>query len=65
MCSIRQLSELDPDYVISLGQDSLAHKQKLIDECLDKSYEISLGSGQFGHCLVSTNETLLGSGIFI
>ncbi|KAJ3706855.1 hypothetical protein LUZ61_010560 [Rhynchospora tenuis] len=46
-----QLLDLDPDRVISLGQDSLAHKQKLIDECLDKSYEISLGSGQFGHCL--------------
>ncbi|XP_078162980.1 DHHA1 domain protein [Carex rostrata] len=46
-----QLLELDPDQVISLGQDSLAHKQNLINECLDKSYEISLGSGQFGHCL--------------
>ncbi|KAJ3680414.1 hypothetical protein LUZ60_016692 [Juncus effusus] len=46
-----QLLEIDPDHLISLGQDSLVKKQKLIDDCLATSYEISLGCGQFGKCL--------------
>jgi len=31
---------------------SLSLKQKLIDDGLSKSYEIALGNGAFGHCLV-------------
>ncbi|KAF2946389.1 uncharacterized protein [Oryza sativa Japonica Group] len=46
-----QLLELDPEEVISRGQATLSHKQKLIDECLEKSYEIALGCGRFGNCL--------------
>ncbi|BAS80324.1 Os02g0684600, partial [Oryza sativa Japonica Group] len=49
-----QLLELDPEEVISRGQATLSHKQKLIDECLEKSYEIALGCGRFGNCLVNT-----------
>ncbi|EAY87100.1 hypothetical protein OsI_08498 [Oryza sativa Indica Group] len=45
------LLELDPEEVISRGQATLSHKQKLIDECLEKSYEIALGCGRFGNCL--------------
>ncbi|OEL24177.1 hypothetical protein BAE44_0014804 [Dichanthelium oligosanthes] len=46
-----QLLELDPEHVISRGQVTLLEKQRLIDNCLGKSYEISLGCGQFGNCL--------------
>nr|ACF88468.1 unknown [Zea mays] len=46
-----QLLELDPEHVISHGQATLLEKQRLIDDCLEKSYEISLGCGQFGSCL--------------
>jgi len=46
-----QLLELDPEHVISRGQVTLLEKQRLIDDCLGKSYEISLGCGQFGNCL--------------
>ncbi|GJN21870.1 hypothetical protein PR202_gb09391 [Eleusine coracana subsp. coracana] len=46
-----QLLKLDPEHVISRGQATLSEKQRLIDDCLDKSYEISLGCGQFGNCL--------------
>ncbi|KAF0933829.1 hypothetical protein E2562_019285 [Oryza meyeriana var. granulata] len=46
-----QLLELDPEKVISHGQATLSHKQKLIDDCLEKSYEIALGRGRFGNCL--------------
>ncbi|AQK73595.1 hypothetical protein ZEAMMB73_Zm00001d017640 [Zea mays] len=49
-----QLLELDPEHVISHGQATLLEKQRLIDDCLEKSYEISLGCGQFGSCLVIT-----------
>jgi hypothetical protein len=44
--------ELDPDHVISRGQVTLLEKQRLIDDCLENSYEISLGCCQFGNCLV-------------
>ncbi|KAG8071891.1 hypothetical protein GUJ93_ZPchr0006g44034 [Zizania palustris] len=46
-----QLLELDPEQVISRGQATLSHKQRLIDDCLEKSYEIALGHGEFGNCL--------------
>ncbi|WVZ74171.1 hypothetical protein U9M48_022385 [Paspalum notatum var. saurae] len=41
-----QLLELDPEHVISRGQVTLSEKQRLIDDCLEKSYEISLGCGK-------------------
>jgi hypothetical protein len=47
-----QLLELDPEKVISRGQVTLSQKQTLIADCLEKSYEIALGCGQFGNCLV-------------
>ncbi|XBH63761.1 uncharacterized protein [Aegilops tauschii subsp. strangulata] len=46
-----QLLELDPEQVISRGQVTLSQKQTLIDDCLEKSFEIALGCGQFGNCL--------------
>ncbi|XP_020103263.1 uncharacterized protein LOC109720506 [Ananas comosus] len=46
-----KLLALDPEHVISHGQETLSHKQKLIDEALARSYEIALGCGLFGHCL--------------
>ncbi|GAU30106.1 hypothetical protein TSUD_295870 [Trifolium subterraneum] len=54
-----QLLSLDLDNVISQGMVSLSHKQKLIDECISKSYEIALGNGAYGHCLaVNADATL-------
>lgn len=50
-CLFDQLMNLDPDLLISLGKETFAYKQKLIDEALDQSYEIGLGCGLFGHCL--------------
>jgi len=47
-----QLLSLDLDTVISQGMVSLSHKQKLIDDCLSKSFEIALGNGAHGRCLV-------------
>ncbi|VAI48113.1 unnamed protein product [Triticum turgidum subsp. durum] len=46
-----RLLELDPEQVISRGQVTLSQKQTLIDDCLQKSFEIALGCGQFGNCL--------------
>ncbi|KAJ6816924.1 uncharacterized protein M6B38_413550 [Iris pallida] len=46
-----QLLALDPALVITHGQEMLSHKQKLIEETLEHSYEIALGSEHFGHCL--------------
>ncbi|KAI4347341.1 hypothetical protein L6164_008159 [Bauhinia variegata] len=46
-----QLLSLDLDSVINQGMVSLSHKQKLIDDCLSRSYEIALGEGAHGHCL--------------
>ncbi|KAK7291318.1 hypothetical protein RIF29_06363 [Crotalaria pallida] len=51
-----QLLSLDLDSVISRGNVSLSHKQKLIDDCLSTSYEISLGNGAYGHCLAVNAE---------
>lgn len=46
-----QLLELDPEQVISRGQVNILQEQRLIGECLENSYEIALGCGQFGNCL--------------
>lgn len=46
-----QLLALDADHVIVHGQDTLSHKQELIDRALERSYKIALGDGLFGHCL--------------
>lgn len=54
-----QLLSLDLDIIISEGISSLSHKQKLIDDCLGKSYEIALGNGAFGHCLAVNADTAL------
>ncbi|KAJ0106181.1 hypothetical protein Patl1_19508 [Pistacia atlantica] len=47
----QQLLSLDAESVIRQGMVSLSHKQKLIEDTLDQSYEIALGSGAFGRCL--------------
>ncbi|XP_073112826.1 uncharacterized protein [Elaeis guineensis] len=54
-----QLLELDPEHVIAHGQETLSHKQRLIDEVLEQSYEIALGSGLFGHCLAVDADSIL------
>ncbi|XP_057446725.1 uncharacterized protein LOC130738649 [Lotus japonicus] len=54
-----QLLSLDLDSVISQGVVSISHKQKLIDDCLSKSYEIALGNGAYGHCLAVDADTAL------
>ncbi|TKY44897.1 R106 protein [Spatholobus suberectus] len=54
-----QLLSLDLDTIISKGILSLSHTQKLIDDCLRKSYEIALGNGAFGHCLAVNADTAL------
>lgn len=46
-----QLLSLDLESVIKQGMLSLSHKQRLIDEVLNQSYEIALGGGDFGRCL--------------
>lgn len=47
-----QLLSLDLENVISQGMKSLAEGQRLIDKALSQSYEIAIGGGRFGHCLV-------------
>uniref|UniRef100_A0A2N9GU57 DHHA2 domain-containing protein n=1 Tax=Fagus sylvatica TaxID=28930 RepID=A0A2N9GU57_FAGSY len=47
----QQLLGLNVESVISQGLVSLSQKQKLIDDALNHSYQISLGAGLFGHCL--------------
>ncbi|CAI9780431.1 unnamed protein product [Fraxinus pennsylvanica] len=47
----QQLLSLDLDSLIRRGLESLSHKQRLIDEALEQSYEIALGGGAFGRCL--------------
>ncbi|KAH1152375.1 hypothetical protein GYH30_045719 [Glycine max] len=54
-----QLLSLDLDNVISTGTVSLSDKQKLIDDCLRKSYEIALGNAEFGYCLAVNADTAL------
>ena len=39
--------------MINEGMASLSKKQVLIDEALEQSYEIALGGGTFGNCLVN------------
>lgn len=46
-----QLLALDPERIIVHGQETLLHKQELIEKVLEHSYEIALGSGRFGRCL--------------
>ncbi|KAA8542904.1 hypothetical protein F0562_024061 [Nyssa sinensis] len=46
-----QLLSIDLESLISQGMVSLSHKQKLINETLEQSYEIALSGGVFGHCL--------------
>lgn len=50
----QQLLSLDLECLISQGIASLSEKQNLIDEALSQSYEIALGCGAFGHCLVNS-----------
>lgn len=52
MYGFGQLLSFDLENVISQGMKSLSEKQRLIDEALSQSYEIGLGGGRFGHCLV-------------
>ena len=47
-----QLLGLDVESVITQGMLSLSHKQILIDDALNHSYQIALAAGRFGHCLV-------------
>ncbi|KAJ1410137.1 DHH phosphoesterase superfamily [Sesbania bispinosa] len=58
-CLFDQLLSLDLDAVISQGMVSLSHKQKLIEDCLSKSYEIALANGAYGHCLAVNADTAL------
>ena len=52
MYGFGQLLSFDLENVISQGMKSLSETQRLIDEALSQSYEIGLGGGRFGHCLV-------------
>ncbi|MED6211261.1 hypothetical protein PIB30_071995 [Stylosanthes scabra] len=54
-----QLLSLDLDFVTGQGTESLSRKQKLIDDCLSKSYEIALGNDAFGRCLAVDADTTL------
>ncbi|KAL4632961.1 hypothetical protein ACB092_04G087700 [Castanea dentata] len=47
----QQLLGLDVESVITQGMLSLSHKQILIDDALNHSYQIALAAGRFGHCL--------------
>uniref|UniRef100_A0A7N0SWB1 DHHA1 domain-containing protein n=1 Tax=Kalanchoe fedtschenkoi TaxID=63787 RepID=A0A7N0SWB1_KALFE len=46
-----QLLSLSLDSIIKNGRETLLKKQKLIDDILDQSFEISIGGGSFGKCL--------------
>ncbi|PHT53489.1 hypothetical protein CQW23_07951 [Capsicum baccatum] len=54
----QQLLALDLKSVIEQGKISLSHKQKLIDEVLEQSFEIALGTGAFGCCLAVNADSL-------
>lgn len=56
----QQLLSLDIDSVINQGTMSLLQKQRLINEVLEKSYEIALGGGQFGNCLAVFADSISG-----
>ncbi|XP_065630443.1 uncharacterized protein LOC112010580 isoform X2 [Quercus suber] len=47
----QQLLGLDVESVITQGMLSLSHKQTLIDDALNHSYQIALAAGRFGQCL--------------
>ena len=51
VCGFGQLLSLDLENVISEGMKSLSEKERLIDEALSESFEITLGV-RFGRCLV-------------
>ncbi|GAB2217254.1 hypothetical protein Droror1_Dr00000426 [Drosera rotundifolia] len=53
-----QLRSLELKSVISEGTASLAKKQKLIDEALDQAFKISLGRGEYGHCLAAYADSI-------
>ncbi|KAL2553494.1 hypothetical protein Fot_07113 [Forsythia ovata] len=53
-----QLLSLDVESLIRQGTVSLSHKQMLIDEALEQSYEISLGGGAFGRCLALNADSI-------
>ncbi|KAF3791231.1 Uncharacterized protein EJ110_NYTH07707 [Nymphaea thermarum] len=53
-----QLLSLDPSDIICQGKISLLHRQKLIDEALQSSYEISLGKGLHGNCLAVNADSI-------
>lgn len=55
----QQLLSLDPESIINRGIQSLAQKQKLIDDVLDQSYQIALGGGAFGHCLAVNADSVI------
>lgn len=55
----QQLLSLNLEAVINQGIISIAHKQKLISESLERSFAIRLGGGDFGCCLaVNVDEAL-------
>ncbi|XP_016510510.1 uncharacterized protein LOC107827818 isoform X2 [Nicotiana tabacum] len=54
----QQLLALDLKSLIEQGKISLSHKQKRIDEVLEKSFEIALGAGTFGCCLAVNADSL-------
>ncbi|KAL3512451.1 hypothetical protein ACH5RR_025168 [Cinchona calisaya] len=55
----QQLLLLDPQSIINQGIVSLPHKQKLIDDVLEQSYEIALAGGTFGHCLAVNADSVI------
>ncbi|CAN4085407.1 unnamed protein product [Withania somnifera] len=54
----QQLLALDIKSVVEQGKISLSHKQKLIGEVLEQSFEIALGAGAFGCCLAVNADSL-------
>lgn len=54
MLRLQQLVELDPEKLIAEGKKSLRWKQQLIDTVLETSFEVDLGEGKFGKCLVGS-----------
>lgn len=54
-----QLLELRLDDVIRQGRASLAEKDAIIAASLETSFEIQLGGGEYGTCLVSADHQSL------
>lgn len=65
MVDLLQLLSLDLDSVIKQGMLSLSHKQRLIDDVLSQSYEVALGGGDFGRCLVYFISSLIYESLLI